>query len=78
MDVVTCGDPLDEESKGCGQNRLYCPMAGRVVDVNTELIEHPEIVNSDPHATWMLVLELAVPEQIAGLLDAAAYSALVV
>ena len=57
---------------------LYCPMAGRVVDVNTELIEHPEIVNSDPHATWMLVLELAVPEQIAGLLDAAAYSALVV
>ena len=57
---------------------LYCPMAGRVVDVNTELIEHPEIVNSDPHATWMLVLELAVPEQISGLLDAAAYSALVV
>ena len=56
---------------------LYCPMAGRVVDVNTELIEHPEIVNSDPHATWMLVLELAVPEQISELLDAAAYSALV-
>ncbi|MEE2792255.1 MAG: glycine cleavage system protein GcvH [Acidobacteriota bacterium] len=56
---------------------LYCPMGGRVVDVNTELIEHPEIVNSDPHATWMLVLELAVPEQISELLDAAAYSALV-
>ena len=56
---------------------LYCPMAGRVVDVNTELIEHPEIVNSDPHATWMLVLELTVPEQISELLDAAAYSALV-
>ena len=56
---------------------LYCPMGGRVVDVNTELIEHPEIVNSDPHATWMLVLELTVPEQISELLDAAAYSALV-
>jgi glycine cleavage system H protein len=56
---------------------LFCPMAGTVVEVNTTLTERPEVVNTDPHGTWMVVLRLTEPDQATGLLDAAAYAELV-
>lgn len=56
---------------------LYCPVAGRVTEVNTGLATAPETVNADPHGTWMMVIELTDPSVAAGLLDAAAYAELV-
>lgn len=56
---------------------LYCPLAGRVTEVNTALASAPEAVNADPHGAWMLALELTDPAAAAGLLDAAAYAELV-
>ena len=56
---------------------LYCPVDGTVVEVNTTLADTPEAVNQDPHATWMIVLELDDPGDAGALLDAAAYGELV-
>ncbi|MDP6581355.1 MAG: glycine cleavage system protein GcvH [Vicinamibacterales bacterium] len=56
---------------------LYCPMAGKVVDVNTALADRPETVNADPHGAWIIAIELSDPDQTTGLLDAAAYAELV-
>ena len=56
---------------------LYCPMAGRVVEVNTTLVDRPETVNADPHGAWIIAIELTSPDQTAGLLDAVPYAELV-
>ena len=56
---------------------LYCPVGGTVVEVNAALADTPEAVNQDPHAAWMIVLELDDPDDAGGLLDAAAYGKLV-
>ena len=56
---------------------LYCPVGGTVVEVNAALADAPETVNRDPHAAWMVVLELDDPADAGGLLDAAAYGELV-
>ena len=56
---------------------LFCPLAGRVVEVNTELTDHPEAVNEGPHDAWMVVIELSDASQVARLLDATAYGELV-
>jgi glycine cleavage system H protein len=56
---------------------LFCPMAGTVVEVNITLTERPEFLNTDPHGTWMVVIELTDPGQVTGLVDAAAYMELV-
>ena len=56
---------------------LYCPMAGKVVDVNTALADRPETVHADPHGAWIIAIELSDPDQTAGLLAAAAYAELV-
>ena len=56
---------------------LYCPVGGTVVEVNAALADTPEAVNRDPHAAWMIVLELDDPDDVEDLLDAAAYGELV-
>lgn len=59
-------------------SELYAPVAGEVVEVNSDLTGKPEAINKDPHgAAWMIVLKLADPAEVTGLLDAAAYQALV-
>ena len=58
-------------------SELYAPVAGEVVEVNAALKDKPEAVNSDPHASWMIVLRLANAAEAAALLDAAQYATLV-
>ena len=57
-------------------SELYAPVSGEVVEVNTALKQKPETVNTDPHASWMIVVRLADSGETRGLLDAAQYEAL--
>lgn len=57
---------------------LYAPVSGSVTEVNGELGKTPEVVNKDPYGKgWMVKLKIGNPAEVAGLLDAAAYKALV-
>jgi glycine cleavage system H protein len=57
---------------------LFAPVSGEVVATNDSLAGAPETVNSDPYGEgWMIRLRLAKPDEVAELLDAAAYDALV-
>jgi glycine cleavage system H protein len=58
---------------------LFAPVGGEVVETNDEALRGaPELVNSDPYGGgWMLRVRLTDPSQVAGLLDAAAYEALI-
>jgi glycine cleavage system H protein len=58
-------------------SELYAPVAGEVVEVNGALKDKPEAVNSDPHASWMIVLKFTNPADAASLLDAGQYEDLV-
>ena len=58
-------------------SELYAPVAGEVVEVNSALKDKPETVNSDPHASWMIVLKFTNPADAASLLDAGQYEDLV-
>lgn len=57
---------------------LYAPLSGEVVETNPNLAGTPELVNSDPFGDgWMIRVRVADAEQVAGLLDAAAYEQLI-
>ena len=55
-------------------SELYSPVSGEVVDVNSAITQRPEAVNSDPHATWMIVLKVASGAETDALLDSSAYT----
>jgi glycine cleavage system H protein len=56
---------------------VYAPLAGTIVEVNTDLAEAPERLNDDPYGDgWICLIEPADPAAFESLLDAAAYRGL--
>ena len=57
---------------------LFMPISGEVLEFNEVLKSKPELVNSKPYEDgWMIKIKITNPDEIAELLDAAAYEALV-
>lgn len=57
---------------------IYAPLAGTVVEVNTDLADGPERLNEDPYGEgWICVIQPSDPAELDGLLSAAAYRELV-
>ena len=57
---------------------VYAPLTGEVVEVNQAITKDPSLVNSDPlGAGWFFKLKLGDVKAMDGLLDEAAYKALV-
>lgn len=56
----------------------FMPVSGEVVEVNAELEGAPETVNNDPYGKgWMIKVKLSNPAEVAELLSAEQYKALV-
>ena len=54
---------------------IYSPVSGKVVEVNEDLLDAPETVNSDPYGkAWMIKVEMSDPSELDALLDADAYT----
>jgi glycine cleavage system H protein len=57
---------------------LYLPVSGTISEVNPALGDSPELVNTDPYgAGWMVKMTVNNPDDVKGLMDAAAYNNLV-
>jgi glycine cleavage system H protein len=57
-------------------SELFAPMSGEVIEVNPSLKDHPEVVNSKPHETWMVKVRVSDPKEAGSLLDSAQYDAM--
>jgi glycine cleavage system H protein len=50
------------------------PVSGKVVAINEDLPQTPDLVNSDPYEkAWMVKVEMDNPAELDGLMDAAGY-----
>jgi glycine cleavage system H protein len=57
---------------------LYAPISGKVVEVNSELEDEPELVNSDPYGEgWLIKVECTEPSQLDALLSSDVYKKLI-
>lgn len=57
---------------------VYMPLSGKIIAVNEQLEDEPELVNSAPYsAGWMVKIEISAPEQLGNLIDATAYQSLI-
>ncbi len=75
---VAAGASISEVESTKSVSDIYAPVSGTISDVNAELGDAPERLNEDPYGEgWICTIELDDPSQLDGLLDAAAYRALV-
>jgi len=59
-------------------SELYAPISGKVLQVNTELEDAPELVNSSPYEqAWMIVVEISDESELEKLMSAEEYQNLV-
>lgn len=57
---------------------LFLPVSATILEVNEELNDNPETVNSDPYGKgWIIKISIGDNAELDQLLDAAAYSKLV-
>ncbi len=53
---------------------IYAPVSGEVVEVNDELPDEPETINSSPYDDgWLVKIKLTDPSELDDLMDAEAY-----
>ena len=72
-DEVTAGEAFGDVESVKAVSDLVSPITGTVCAVNEELLDSPELVNSDPYGAWLIKVENM--EGSEELLDAAAYEA---
>jgi glycine cleavage system H protein len=78
-DDVTAGGEFGNVESTKSQSELYSPITAKVIAVNEDLADSPELVNSDPYgAGWLIDLQVdaaTLSEALSGLLDADGYGA---
>ena len=53
---------------------VYMPVSGEIVEINQALADEPSLANSDPMgAGWFFKVQLSQPDEVAALMDEAAY-----
>ncbi len=76
--AVSAGDSFGEVESTKSVSDVYAPLSGTVVAINDMLGDSPETLNSDPYGEgWLCEIEFSDETQLAALLDAAAYQALI-
>ena len=53
---------------------LFSPVSGEIIEVNTDLIDHPELVNEDPYNKgWIMRVNMTNPAELDSLMSAEEY-----
>lgn len=72
-DAVTAGEPFGDVESVKAVSDLVCPITGTVCAINEDLLDSPELLNSDPYGAWIIKVEAVTATE--ELLDAPAYEA---
>ena len=76
--MVAAGEAIAVVESVKAASDVYAPISGRVVEVNAALTDDPGLINREPTGEgWFFKLEPADMAELDGLMDAAAYQALV-
>ncbi|MEG0688958.1 MAG: glycine cleavage system protein GcvH [Hungatella sp.] len=73
-DEVTAGEPFGDVESVKAVSDVYAPLSGVVVEVNEELFDMPEMINTAPYEAWMIKVGSICDSE--DLLDADGYEAL--
>ena len=53
---------------------IYCPLSGTITEVNIELEDNPDLINSEPYSEgWIFLLKASDEAELDELIDANSY-----
>jgi glycine cleavage system H protein len=73
-DTFEANEPFGSVESVKAVSEIFCPVSGEVTEANSNLEEHPELMNESPHQkAWMVKIRLSNPEELKELLGAEEY-----
>lgn len=77
-DEIKTDEPFGSAESVKTVSELYAPITGKVVEVNSELEDNPELVNESPYEkAWMIVVEPSNQAELDKLLTAKDYDKMI-
>src|SRR4051794_28082840 len=84
LEIETIGQTL-EQGKIFGTieavktvSDLFIPVSGKILEVNKNIMNKPELVNQDPYGEgWLVKIQISHPDELLKLLKASDYKALI-
>ena len=77
-DEFSKGDSFGTVEAVKAASDMYIPITGEIVEINEELEDNPELVNSDCYdAGWIVKVKLSDKSELDSLLNADAYSKII-
>ncbi len=77
-DELEAGKPFGVVESVKAVSDVYSPLSGEVVEINEELPDAPETLNTSPYEDgWLIKIRLNNPQELDDLLDADAYQELI-
>jgi glycine cleavage system H protein len=75
--ALTAGSSFGTVESTKAVSELFAPIGGKVVKVNEALASEPQLINQDPYGKgWICEVQPSSAAEVDGLMDAAAYTAL--
>lgn len=75
-DSFSKGDSLGVIEAVKAASDIYSPVSGEVVEINEDLEDNPELVNSECYkGGWIIKIKMSDPSELDGLMKADAYKA---
>ncbi|MCD6111590.1 MAG: glycine cleavage system protein GcvH [Thermoplasmata archaeon] len=72
-DVVTQGEPCGTIESVKAAEDIYSPLSGRVVEVNSEVLDSPEVLNSAPYDNWIFRIKISNRKELTSLMSREEY-----
>ena len=74
-EALNAGDAIASIESVKAASEVYSPVSGTVIEVNTAIVDNPELLNTDPYGKgWMVKIKLDGAPDLSALLDSAAYA----
>ncbi len=74
-EYVNQGDTIGTVESVKAAADIYAPVSGKIVSINEELADSPELINADPYGdAWMVQISIIDPSELDDLMDADTYT----
>lgn len=73
---VARGDSVGVVESVKAASSIYSPLSGEIVEVNTQLLNKPELINDAPASSgWMFRVRMSASDELGALMSPEAYAA---
>ncbi len=73
-DEIGAGEDFGALESVKASSELISPVSGKIIALNVELEDKPELINEDPYKAWIIKVEMQDKSELDSLMNAAAYA----